>query len=129
MRVLESLKRLIPVLLILCALSTLSFGQNLDPAELRETATNLLELKAARERLRAIEEFADQSKALSERERAAAQRELDAERRLREIAERERDVERQRGDALEAIMKAQKKGPGFGCRIKRVLTVGLGRCA
>jgi hypothetical protein len=87
-----------------------------------------VELKAARERIRTLEEFGEQLKLLNDRERAAAAKELELERRLREIAERERDVEKQRGDALETIMRSQRKGPGFGCRLKRVFTLGLGRC-
>lgn len=109
-------------------LSPESFGQSLEPSEKREIAGYLAELKLSRERVRALEEYIDQLKALELREDAVSAKELEAERRLRSIAERERDVEKARGDQLEAALKIRNRKPGFGCKVKRALTFGMARC-
>lgn len=125
------LRRLIMACLIWFALSTTSFAQDplpLSSEELRETANNLAELKAAREKLKAQQDFIDQSQQLLVRERDLANKELTAEKRLTAIAERERDVEKVRGDQLDALLKERNRRPSFGCRLKRIVTLGLGRC-
>lgn len=100
----------------------------LNSSELLETALNLSELIAAREKIRLQEQALAQNKDLSDRERALAQRELDLQKQLLSIAERERDVEKRRGDELDTLLKLRNKKPGFGCQVKKVLTLGLGRC-
>lgn len=108
-----------------------SYGQDARPLtteELRETATNLVELKAKRAEVEALKKFVADSQDLSERERAIHEKELDVERQVRSIAERERDVEKRRGDDLEALLKAATRVPGIGCRLKRFFTLGLARC-
>jgi hypothetical protein len=65
---------------------------------------------------------------LEERERQLSVKELETEQRLRAVAERERDVEKARGDQLEMALKLMTRKPGFGCTLKKIFTLGLGRC-
>lgn len=116
-------------MLILFGISTASWSQSpLTSDELRVTADHLVELKNARLRIKALDEYIDQLQALERREAAVSQTELDVERRLRAIAERERDVEKMRADQLEMALKLALKKPSLGCRILRVLTLGISRC-
>ena len=45
-----------------------------------------------------------------------------------ELARKERDLEAERADLYEQLYKTTTRGPGIGCKIARVLTVGLYRC-
>jgi hypothetical protein len=125
-------KHLMSTLTLLFAACWASFGapppQSLSSEEKRAVAANLAELKASREHVRTLEDYIDRLKSLEGRETALSAKELEAEHRLRLIAERERDVEKARGDQMEAALKLRNRKPGFGCTLKRILTIGLGRC-
>jgi len=44
-------------------------------------------------------------------------------------ADQQRDLERQRAEELDRLLTAAlKKKTGFGCRLKRILTLGLAHC-
>lgn len=103
-------------------------NQPLSTSELREVANDLIELKASRDRLKALEEYISTLKSLQDRERDLSQRELEMEKRLIAVIERERDAERNRGDQLQAALNLRNRRPGFGCVLKKIVTIGLGRC-
>ena len=65
---------------------------------------------------------------IDERERATAARALELEREATRLAERERDIMRERGDLYEQLYRAVTAGPSVGCRIARVVTIGMYRC-
>lgn len=124
-------RRLLVSCLLSFAISTRAIGQDASPLsndELRETAENLIEGLANRERVAAQAEILRQMEALAERTEAVHLKELEAEQRLRAIAERERDEERRRGDELDRLLTAVTRKPGFGCVLKKVFTLGLARC-
>src|SRR4026207_1793434 len=100
--------------MVLLASFTPSFAQAQDnspltPTELRENASYLVELKAARERIRLQEQAPRPHRDTSDRERQLAMRELELQKQLLTIAERERDAEKRRGDDLDAALKLRNK--------------------
>lgn len=100
----------------------------LTNSELRETADNLLQGLADRDRLANLQEYVKKSQELTEREIQLSQKELELEKQRTSIAERERDAEKSRGDQLETALKVATKKPGFGCALRKIFTLGLGRC-
>src|SRR5678809_783255 len=119
---------MIATCLILFGLSTPNFAQSppLTPAELRETATNLAELKAARENIRAKEEVLRLMKEVLERENAL--RAKGEELHQKEIANLERQIqnEKSRGDQLDSLLKERNRKPGFWCKLGRVFLIRCG---
>lgn len=62
------------------------------------------------------------------RERATWERALELERRATGLAEQERDLAREKAALYEDLYRGVTRGPGIGCRILRVLTLGIHRC-
>ena len=66
--------------------------------------------------------------ALAERERAIAERELQAEKDRTELANQKATIEKERGDFYENAFKTVSKGTSGWCKAARVFTLGLARC-
>jgi hypothetical protein len=114
-------------------ISTPGIAQQQDSSPLtieegRETAANLLEGLAWKDRAITLQKFVEQLMELDSKQRQLYMDSLELERRLRAVTERERDVEKSRGDQLQALLNARNKQPGFWCKLKRVVTLGQGRC-
>lgn len=62
------------------------------------------------------------------REAATWERALELERRATGLAEQERDLAREKAALYEDLYRGMTRGPGIGCRILRVLTLGIHRC-
>jgi hypothetical protein len=85
-------------------------------------------LKADRERISILNQLVDQMKQLEARESQLRDKEVVVQQQLTTVAERERDVEKQRGDTLDMLLKQRDSKGGFGCTMKKIFTLGLGRC-
>jgi hypothetical protein len=95
----------------------------------REVLRQLIQLESERMTRRLLEEQLQKEHALEERERSAAARELEAQKALTTAAEQGRGLERDRAETYKGLYQEVKKKPGgLGCRVKQILTLGLGRC-
>lgn len=100
----------------------------LSPDELREGILRIEQgILSAKESDLLRRSIADRE-ALAERERALAARELDTEKQRTGIAEEKAAVEKVRGDFYEQAFTTATQKTSFGCRVKRILTLGLAKC-
>lgn len=88
----------------------------------------LLELKTRRSEVRAYEDYVSRDTAEDERERDLSAKLIAVEQQAAELARKERDLAVERAELYEQLYKTITKGPGIGCKIARVLTLGLHRC-
>lgn len=75
-----------------------------------------------------LREALKRERELAERERALAARDLESEKARTALAERERAIEKTRADSFEAAYNGVTKKPGFGCLLKKIVTLGLSKC-
>lgn len=75
-----------------------------------------------------LEEYISRDKEQDAREKANADRALDLERQATAIAQQERDLQKDKAALYEQLYRSVTKKPGVGCRILRVLTLGIHRC-
>ena len=102
--------------------------QPLQPNELRQILAQLYELRALRGQVAAYDAYVMRDQEQDARERAAYERALELERQATALAVRETAVERQRADLYEGLYMALTKKRGWTCTLKRIFTLGLGRC-
>ena len=102
--------------------------QPLTPEEKRQILGQLLELRSCREEVRAYEQYIQREANQDEREKANVNRALELERRATNLAEGERDLALEKAALYEQLYKSLAKKPSLGCRILRVLTLGIRRC-
>lgn len=100
----------------------------LTPDEGRQVLGQLLELGSCREEVRELSGHIDRDREQDARERATWERALELERRATGLAEQERDLAREKAALYEDLYRGVTRGPGIGCRILRVLTLGMHRC-
>jgi len=62
------------------------------------------------------------------RGRANSERALELERQSPAIAQKERDLAQERAELYESLYRSITKSPGIGCRILRIITLGIKRC-
>jgi len=72
--------------------------------------------------------YIERDRELDARDRATWERALELERRATGLAEQERDLAREQAALYENLYRGMTRGPGIGCRILRVLTLGIHRC-
>ena len=123
--------RMLPILALL--IWTPLFGQSpqtspLTDGEKRQVIGQLHELRSARDEIKTLESYVDRDKEQDGRERANSDRALELEKRATGIAERERDLHKEKADLYEQLYRSVTKKPGVGCRILRVVTLGIHRC-
>lgn len=88
-----------------------------------------MELQGLREKYSLQSEYIQALEDLNARERDLAARELESQQRLTGVAEMERDAEERRAEALQELLdSATDDGRGFGCTLKKIFTLGIGRC-
>ena len=126
------MKRLLLCLLIF---STPLFGQSpasspdpLSPEEKRQILGQLHELRSCRDQVKTYEQFVTRDQEQDVREKANADRALELERQATAIVMKERDLAQEKAILYEQLYRSVTKGPGVGCRILRVVTLGIARC-
>jgi hypothetical protein len=100
----------------------------LSETEKRQVLGQLYELKTCRDQVATLTGAISDDRKLDEKERANYERALELERQATSLAQKERDLEKERAVFYEQAYKAIVKGPGIGCRIAKVLTLGIARC-
>lgn len=97
---------------------------------MREILIQLIQLEQVTTKLSTTNDALDREKQFEVREQALSAKELDAQKALTTAAERESTVEKERAETYKELYSSVKKQPGtgFGCRIKQIFTLGLGRC-
>jgi hypothetical protein len=122
-------------ILLLCAILILMprFGRSqenspLSPEEKRQILGQLFELRSCRDETRAYEQYVARDREQDAREKANLERSLELERQATALAQKERDIERDRAETYEKLYRSLTKGPGIGCILKRVFTLGIHRC-
>jgi hypothetical protein len=109
-------------------------GQNnpaaspLDDSELREILLRLEQLPLAWQENDLLRRALTNASTLDDRERELAAHELEIEKQKTALAEKETAVERERAEFYRQAFERLTKGRGFGCSLKKALTLGLGRC-
>lgn len=99
------------------------------PDEGRRILGQLYELQSCRSESGAYQEYVERDKEQDAREKANYERSLELEKRATALAEKERDLEREKAETYKGMFEAvTKKGIGLGCVMKKVFTLGLGRC-
>ena len=100
----------------------------LTEPEKRQILRQLIELEAAREQIRAYQDYVDRDRQADDRERANWQRALELEKQAAAIAVKERDLAEERAKFYETAYHALAKKPGFGCWMRRIFSLGIARC-
>jgi hypothetical protein len=100
----------------------------LNEPEKRQVLSQLYELKTCREQVSVLSDATAADRKQDERERANYERALEIEKQATSLAQRERDLEKERAAFYEQSYRALMKGPGIGCRIVKILTLGIARC-
>jgi len=103
--------------------------------ELRTLYDQLVELKAARQRILADQQAEARDMASDERERIVAAREIELEKQATDLARKERDIALSQRDLAQEKVDFYKNAweqatrkTGIGCRLKRIFTLGFARC-
>jgi uncharacterized protein (DUF3084 family) len=107
----------------------------LNEPELRLLYDQLIELKAGRKQIDAMQKADDRDRLADERDRAIAAREVEQEKKEADIARQERDLANEKleltteqRDFYKKAYEDLTRGTSFGCRVKKILTLGFARC-
>ncbi len=102
----------------------------LEPPEIRQIIGFMIELDSTAAALRLKQAELDQEKAFELRQNDLAAKELDLQTKAAALAQHSADIEKDRADQYQALLKeaTKKIGGGFGCHLKKLLTLGLGKC-
>ena len=97
-------------------------------AEERQILDQLYELRRARITINDLTEHIRRDAEIDEQERGNAARAIELEREATRLTAAERDFMREKAGMYETLYRAITAKPSFGCRIARVVTIGLYRC-
>lgn len=100
----------------------------LTPNEVREGTLRIEQAILGWETEKLLRETIRRMDEISERERALANREIEAEKVRTELATKETELEKKRADFFEEAYNTATKKPGFWCGVKKFFTLGLGKC-
>lgn len=100
----------------------------LTPDERRTVLFQLYELRSCRAQVEALEAHIERDTEQDARERANYERALELERQATRLTEKERDLALEKAGLYEQLYRGVTKRPGVGCRILRVVTIGIHRC-
>jgi hypothetical protein len=120
--------------LMICLMARSVVSQEISPAaplnetEKRQVFSQLYELKTCREQASALPDAIAAERKQDEKERANYERALEIEKQATSLAQKERDLEKERAIFYEQSYRALMKGHGIGCRIAKILTLGIARC-
>ena len=96
--------------------------------EERQILDQLYELRRARSEIVELRDYIQRDAEIDERERATAARALELEREATRLAGLERDIMREKAGLYESLYRAITAKPSFGCRVAKVITIGIYRC-
>ncbi len=96
--------------------------------EKRQILGQLYELRSCREEILAYRDYVSRDQEQDAREKANTDRALELEKQATTLAQRERDLAQDKANLYEQLYKSLTKKPGAGCRILRVITLGIVRC-
>ena len=124
---------LICLMLICCGQSVLCQQslpeQALQPNELRLILFQLYELKALRQQVAEYEAYIKREQEQDTRETMSWRRAIELEQQATALMQRERDLALEKAELYRQLYEAtKKKSGGFGCVLKKIFTLGLGRC-
>ena len=101
----------------------------LEPPEIRQVIDFMIDLDSKNAQMQILQMQLDQEKAFEQRQNDLAAKELDLEKQAAALAQHQADIEKERADNYQSLFKeATKKIGGFGCSIKKIFTLGLGKC-
>jgi hypothetical protein len=75
-----------------------------------------------------LEQFIERDRDQDAREKLNWDRAVELERQATALAQRERDLAIEKANLYEQLYRSVTKKPGIGCRILRVITIGLYPC-
>ncbi len=102
----------------------------LNPGEVRQVIGFMIELDTKSSQLQLTQQALDQEKAFEQRQSDLNAKELDLEKQAAALAQHSADIEKERADQYQSLWKeaTKKIGGGFGCHLKKLFTLGLGKC-
>ncbi len=102
----------------------------LNSGEVRQVIGFMIELETKDGQLQLTQQALDQEKAFEQRQTDLAAKELDLQKQAAALAQHSADIEKTRADEYQALWKeaTKKVGGGFGCHLKKLFTLGLGKC-
>lgn len=127
-------KRLLCCLALVLACPVVALAQTPDPQPLtesdkREILVRLGELRVARQELDLQRQHIARDEAQDKREAELAAKEIKVAESQREVVARDRDLWKEKAEHYQmAYETVSNRGRGFGCAVKKVFTLGLGRC-
>lgn len=127
---------LILFLLVAWTVPCVAFQQNsteqqsaqLNEAEKRRILAQLYELQSARQTLVLYSDYIKRLDDQAKREQDLCVRTVDLEKKATALAEKERDLYKDQANTWQQMYKVATKKPGWTCILKRIVTLGLGRC-
>ena len=110
------------------------YGQGNKPEPLsniewREILLRLNQLPLAWDEIDLLRKTMAQNDQLTQRERALAGKELETEKERTALAEKEAAIEKARARFYEQAFERLTRKRGFGCAIKKAITLGLAHCS
>ena len=110
------------------ALSQTASPPSLDDGTKRQVLRQLYELEAAREQLRAYQDYVARDREADDRERANWLKSLELEKKAVALALQEGRLAEERAQFYETAYRAVTKKRGIGCILKTIFTLGIARC-
>jgi hypothetical protein len=115
--------------------STPLFGQSpqnspvpLSPEEKRQILGQLYELRSCRDQVKTYEQFIVRDLEQDAMEKANAEKALELEKQSTTLALKERDLAQGKANLYEQLYRSVTRKPGVGCRILKIITLGIKRC-
>lgn len=94
----------------------------------REVLLRLNELRLARLEIEMMRKFSERDEAQDKVDQELNQKRIENEAKAMSLLEQERDLWKDRANHFETAYNAVTKGSGWGCTVKKVLTLGIARC-
>jgi hypothetical protein len=103
-------------------------SQPLNDEEKRQVLGQLLELKSCRESVGYYEQYVSRETEQDLREKLNWERALELEKQATTLAQKERDLAAEKAKFYEGLYRSVSKKPGIGCKLIKIITLGLARC-
>lgn len=104
-------------------------SQPLTEAEKRTILSQLVELQACRAQLAAYSDFVSRETQLDLQAKANFDRALELEKQATLLAQKERDLAQEKANLYENLYRSVARKPGWWCKLRRILTLGITRCS
>ena len=102
--------------------------ETLTSVELRQILGQLHELSTCRAETEVLREYITQDREIDTREREVSNHRLTVCEEKITLANQTAALQKERADFYENLYRAFTRKPSFGCRIARVITIGIYRC-